>query len=604
MRVADYIFQQLADWGTRHVFLVTGGGAMHLNDALGQETRIRYICNHHEQACALAAEGYARMTGTLGVVSVTTGPGGTNALTGVYSAWMDSIPLLIISGQIKRELCMASYPELPLRQLGDQEADIIALARPITKYAVLVDDPASIRYHLERAYHLAQSGRPGPCWLDIPLDVQASIIDPDTLAGYDPAEDALPADPRLPAQCAEVLRRLQEAKRPVILAGSGIRQAQMIPAFRALVERLGIPVVASRTACDLLPYAHPCYCGRAGIDADRAGNFTVQNADCLLVLGSRLNTRQISYNFNSFARAAYTIQVDIDAAELAKPTFSADLPLHADLRDFLPILLAQLDAQPDEVDFADWVAWGKARLAAYTGDLPATDQTPDGPLHPYYFLQQLFTLLHEDDVLACGNGAAFIMTAQAARLRGDQRLFFNSGCAAMGFDLPAALGAAVGHDGRRVICVAGDGSIQMNIQELQTIAHHRLPVKIILLNNQGYLSIRSTQQHFFGRTVGEGPNSGVSFPDFCKLAEVYGIPSARITSADPASLMAALQPLLDAPGPALCEVMVDPAIPFEPRASSKILPDGRMVSAPLEDMYPFLPRDEFLANMLIPPVAE
>ncbi len=370
MKLSDYIVGQLADWGVRHIFLVTGGGAMHLNNSIGMEPRIQYVCNHHEQASAMAAEGYARVSGLPGVVNVTTGPGGINALNGVFGAWTDSVPMLIISGQVKRETCMRALGITGLRQLGDQEADIVAMVEKITKYAVLVDDPLSIRYHLERAWHLAQSGRPGPCWLDIPVDVQAASIDPASLRGYDPTQDELAAVnggdlSALTSQCRDVLRRIRNAKRPVILAGTGVRAAHAVEEFDAVCHRLGIPVATAWTN-DLIASDDPVFCGRQGTIGDRAGNFTVQNADVLLTLGSRLTIRQTSYNWQSFARNAFKIQVDIDAAELHKPTVQPDLRIQSDLKLFLQELLRQCGAENDRPgNHASWLAWCRERVQRY-----------------------------------------------------------------------------------------------------------------------------------------------------------------------------------------------------------------------------------------------
>lgn len=598
MRVADYIVRTLADRGVRHVFMITGGGAMFLNQAFGSEPRIRYICNHHEQACAMAAESYARISGSIGVLNVTTGPGGINALNGVFGAWTDSVPMLIISGQVKSETCMASYRLPHLRQLGDQEADIVRMVHGITKYAVLVHDPQTIRYHLERAWFLAVSGRPGPCWLDIPVDVQARWIDPAGLAAYDPAEDQPCWDlEKLSRQCQDVIDRLQVSARPVLLAGSGVRQAQAVDLLHAAMRPLGIPVVPSWTAHDLIASDDALFGGRPGTLGDRAGNFTVQNSDTLLVIGSRLNVRQISYNWKTFARHAFKIQVDIDAAELNKPTVRPDLAIHADLRLFLEELCRQLDRRAyDPRRHADWLAWCKKRLAQYPV-VSARQRDRRGALNPYVFMEELFGSLKNDDVVVCGDGSACVVSFQVAGIQQGQRLYTNSGCASMGYDLPAAVGAAVARGGRRVICLAGDGSIQLNIQELQTLAHHQLPVKIFVLNNAGYLSIRQTQLNFFGTLVGEGPNSGVTFPDMVKVAHAYGVPARRI---EPADFPAALHTVLQSDGPFLAEVVLDPQQPFEPKLSSKQLPDGRIVSPPLEDMAPFLDRDELLANLLVP----
>ncbi len=604
MRLADYVMRTLADRGIDTAFLVTGGGAMHLNDALGLETRIQHVCCHHEQACAMAAEGYARVAGKPALVNVTTGPGGINALNGVFGAWTDSIPMLVVSGQVKRETCMASYPHLKLRQLGDQEADIIAMAKGITKYAVLVADPASIRYHLERALYLAEHGRPGPVWLDIPIDVQAAQIEPDSLRAYDPAEDADSAPADLEDAVCEIVRRLRAAKRPVILAGKGIRLGRAEAAFERVIRRLGIPVATAWTAIDLLPSDDPLYGGRPGDIGNRAGNFTVQNADLLLILGCRMSLRQVSYNWKSFAREAFRIQVDVDAEEMRKPTLRVDMPVVCGAAPFLEALERELDRTGfDAAVHAGWLAWCRERVAAYPVVQPR-HRAPvgaDGLVNPYHFMEKLFAALGDDDVVVCGNGSANVVAYQAAAIRGRQRILGNTGDASMGYDLPAALGAAVARRGGRVVCLAGDGSLQMNIQELQTVVHHGLPVKIFVLNNGGYLSIRGSQSNFFHRLVGESPASGVSFPDMVKVAQAYGIPALRVRGDGFAAGFAAF---LAAPGPGLCEVVLDPAQGFEPKLAAKPLSDGRIVSPPLEDMFPFLSRDELRGNMLVPPVAE
>ncbi len=599
LRVADYVWQTLADHGVEHVFLITGGGAMYLNDALGREKRITYVCNHHEQACSYAAEAYARVSGRMGVLNVTTGPGGVNALGGVYAAWTDSIPMLVVSGQVKRETCMAFYDVPNLRQLGDQEVDIVGLAKHLTKYAELVREPESIAYHLGKAIHLATSGRPGPCWLDVPIDVQSSLIDPATLRTYDPEEDppAWTTD-GLVGSCREILGRIQAAERPVILAGSGVRLAGALELFERVIDRLGIPVALAWTAPDLIASDHPLYAGRPGTVGDRPGNFAVQNADLLLVLGSRLNIRQVSYNWPSFARHAFKIQVDIDPAELDKPTVKPDLGVVADLRCFLEELDRQLDGVASaRGKHAEWVKWCKERVLRYPVVLDRHRELRDR-INPYAFIEALFDRLASDDVVVCGDGTASVVPFQAGRIKRGQRLFANSGCAAMGYDLPASVGAAVARRGERVICLAGDGSSQLNIQELQTIVHSQLPVKVFLLNNDGYLSIRSTQQNFFpDNFVGESPRSGVSFPDMVKLACAYGIRSFRIEGP---GFGKQIDEALATDGPLLCEVMLDPDQQFEPKLSSRVLPDGRIVSPELEDLAPFLDRDELRSNLLIP----
>jgi acetolactate synthase-1/2/3 large subunit len=601
IRLADYIMRRLADAGVRHAFLVTGGGAMHLNDAVGREKRLTYICNHHEQASAMAAEGYARITGGIGVAIVTAGPGGVNALNGVYGAFTDSMPMLVLSGQAKRETCMATYDVPGLRQLGDQEVDIIQMVRGITKFAKPVLDPSSIRYDLERALHLATSGRPGPVWLDIPVDVQSSIVKPDEMRAYSPEEDPLPYDiEALPEVCRGILERLRKAARPVLLVGTGVRLAGALDDLEELAGLLQIPVATAWTP-DLIPSDSPYYCGRQGTIGTRAGNFTVQNSDLLVIIGARMAIRQISYNWQSFARCAYTIQIDADPAELRKPTFKPDQTFCCDASLFIRELIAQIKEDREETGrHSEWLAWCRDRVATYPAVLPRQRTAAKG-INPYYFVETLFQESAQDDVFVCGDATACIVPFQVAQIRKGQRVFSNSGAASMGYDLPAAIGAAVAREGKRVFCLAGDGSLMMNIQELQTVAFNKLPIFIFLLNNGGYLSIRSTQSNFFGLLVGESAESGVSFPDGVAVGKAFGIESVRIEGE---GFREQLRQALTRPGPLLCEVMLDRTQPFEPKLSSKRLPDGRMVTAPLEDMAPFLDREEFLSNLLVPPLPE
>ncbi len=600
MKLSDYVAQRVADSGITQVFMMTGGGAMHLNDSFGYEPRMTCLFNHHEQACAIAAEGYARVTGKPALLNVTTGPGGVNALTGVYGAWTDSIPMLIVSGQVKRETMMTSYDLPGLRQLGDQEIDIIGMVKGITKYSEVVMDPKSIRHSLEKALYLATHGRQGPCWLDIPIDVQAAQINPDELAGYDPGEDPPGYDPDdVRHACRDLLRRFRAAERPVILVGTGVRLAAAQSIFDTVAHKLGVPVAPAWTAIDQVASDDDLYCGRTGTIGDRAGNFAVQNADVLLIIGSRLNIRQVSYNWQSFARCAFKIQVDVDEAELTKPMVRPDLPVQSDAKLFLEELNRQIDACGyDKNRHAEWVAWCKARVDRYPV-VEARHRVVKGRLiNPYHFIEQLFTRLGSDDIVACGNATASVVTFQVARVVPGLRVFANSGCAAMGYDLPAAIGAALGAEGRRVICLAGDGSIQLNVQELQTVAQHNLPLKIFVLNNGGYLSMRMSQGSFFRRLVGEGPRSGLSFPSMAAVAAAYRLRSGIAEGKD---FMSAVEQALAGDGPFLCEVMLDPDQQFEPKLSSRQLPDGRMVSSPLEDLHPFLPRPELLENLRIPP---
>ncbi|MFI5362311.1 MAG: thiamine pyrophosphate-binding protein [Elusimicrobiota bacterium] len=599
IRVADYVAETLADHGIRHVFLVTGGGAMHLNDAIGRCKRLSYVACHHEQACAMAAESYYRLANRLAAVNVTTGPGGTNAITGVWGAWTDSMGMIVISGQVKFETTVRSSP-LPLRQLGDQELDIVRVVSPITKYAQMVTDPRTIRYHLEKALYLATSGRPGPVWLDIPMNVQGAQADPGAMPGFDPAAEGFvkPATD-VPAACRSVLEKLALAERPVILAGSGVRLSGAEEDFLKLVAKLGVPVATAFNAHDLLWDDHPQYVGRPGGVGDRAGNFAVQNSDFLLILGCRLNIRQIGYDWRSFARAAYKIMVDIDDAELRKPTLAIDMPVHADLGDVIRELLRGDYAGPTAAQ-RRYLEWCRQRRARYPVVLPSYHEAKDC-VNPYCFMEELFQELPEGERIVTGDGTACVTAFQAAKLKKGQRLYSNSGCASMGYDLPAAVGASVATDKGRVICLAGDGSIQMNLQELQTIVTHRLPIKIFVLNNRGYHSIRQTQQNFFpDNIVGCGTESGLGFPDFEKLARAYGIPYRRAGAH--AELREAIRRTISEEGPGMCEVALDLTQQFAPKPASRRLPDGRMVSSPLEDQAPFLDRGEFRENMIIPPL--
>lgn len=597
IRVADYIASFLAERGVRQLFLVTGGGAMHLNDAFGREARIRTICCHHEQACAMAAESYARLSGQVAAVNVTTGPGGINTFNGVYGAWTDSIPMIVVSGQVKRETCAAFYDLPDLRQLGDQEGDVVSMVRPVTKYAEIVREPRDIRQHLEKAWHLATTGRPGPVWIDVPTDVAGTLIDPETLAAFTPPAPAWQTGAALQPLLEQIREKIGQAHRPVVLVGAGIRLGGARAELLDLLAQWEIPVATAWNAHDLIWDEHPLYAGRPGTVGDRPGNFAVQNSDVLLILGSRLNIRQVGYSWSSFARAAYKIWVDIDAAELNKPTVRPDLAVQADVREVLTALAAG-PALPPSTARAQWVEQCRDWRRRYSTVLPSYREKPS-PVNPYLFVDELYAQLAPDEIVVCADGTACVATFQAARIQRDQRLYTNSGSASMGYDLPAAIGAAAA-SGKRVVCLAGDGSIQMNLQELQTIQTHRLPVKIFLLNNNGYHSIRQTQQGFFGLLHGCDPSSGVEFPKMERIAAAYGYPYTRAD--DLASLPAAIAATLAEPGPAICEVAIDPAQPFAPKQSSRRLPDGKMVSAPLEDLAPFLDREELARNLFIPPL--
>lgn len=589
IKVAKYIADFFAEHGIEHIFTVTGGGAMHLNDAFGHHKKLTCVYNHHEQASAIAAEGYTRYSGKLSAVCVTSGPGGTNAITGVLGGWLDSIPMFIISGQVKRETTIYAT-DLPLRQLGDQEFNIVSSVSSMTKYAQIVLDPLEIRYHLEKAYYLCLNGRGGPVWLDIPLDVQAAIVETDELIGFDESSLSFRERPTYDTNLTDkILRLIQNSKKPVIFAGTGIRLSGAYSKFLDLVNKLQIPVVTAWNAHDVLWNTHPYYCGRPGTVGTRGGNFVVQNADLLLVLGCRLNIRQISYNYRSFAPNAYKIIVDIDRNELYKPTIKADLPIFADLKDVL-MDMCQKEYIPTH---STWLKWCRNVDKKYPATL--SEYYKSSVLNPYAFITRFSEGLKNNDSIICGNGSACVITFQAFTIKEGQRLFTNSGCAAMGYGFPAAIGACISRRRDRVICIDGDGSFQMNIQELQTVVYNHLNLKIIYLNNNGYHSIRQTQTNLFQPPlVGVCDGNGLSFPEAERIAYAYKIPFMRVTSLNDIN---DLLKKIEADGPLFAEIVVDPNQNFSPKLSSKVLPDGKIVSPPIDDMFPFLSREEYESNI-------
>jgi len=594
MKLSDYVMNHLASFGVRDVFLLPGGGCMHLVDSLGKHPQLRFICTLHEQGAAIAADAYAQFTGHLGVALVTTGPGGTNALTGVAAAWLDSTPCLILSGQVKRpDLRREGGP----RQMGFQEVDIVSMVRPITKYAATVMDPRQIRHHLEEALHLARSGRPGPVWIDIPLDVQAAEIDADNLEGFTPAAASSGPDPALDDAVEQTVQRLLCAQRPAILAGNGVRLAGALPDFRRLLERLPIPVLTTWKAADSLGEDHPLYAGRPGASGQRGANFTQQNSDWLLCLGARLDLGQVAYMHEYFARAATRIIVDIDHAELAKLRMEIQVPVVADAGVFLRALLRRLDGC-SLPDVSPWLARTQAWKAAYPL-CPPEFKAAGEYVNNYALVDALSDLLGEGDLLVPGSsGACSEITFQAWRVKSGLRMINSQGLGAMGFGPPAALGACVASGGKRTVCLDGDGGFQMNLQELEAIRRLNLPIKIFVLDNQGYGSIRASQKaHCEGRLVACDATSGMTLPDSAQVAEAYGIPTARLTRNED---LVTLPKLLEAPGPLVCIVHISPDQATVPRAVSYRRPDGSMATRPMEDLFPLLDRDVFRANMLIP----
>jgi len=601
VRVADYIWKTLADWGVRHVFLVTGGGAMHLNDALGRETRIKYICNLHEQACAMAAEGYARRSGHPGVVNVTTGPGGTNALTGVVGAWLDSVPMVIISGQIKRATMISAAPELHLRQLGDQEYNIVDAVKPMTKMAKTVMSVEEVPAVLAEAWQQCQTGRPGPVWIDVPLDIQAAPCD---LPALPAPIVANPCNPCIP-WIDQILSLLKTAKRPALICGSGIHNAHCEKELLEFAERYTIPVLTSISGIDLIASDHPLFFGRPGILGERPANFIMQNSDLFLVLGTRMGIRICGYAYETIARDATKVMVDIDPNELNKPTFKPDVKIESDIGVFLRALLQEPGTQnPSNLwlqKHSDWLSYCKRVKTKYPVILPEHRARTDY-VSSYVLPEKIMAHAPSPVTLVTSNGIAYTSTFQAIPIKQGMRMFSNEACASMGYGLPAAIGAHFACHGE-VICLEGDGSIQMNVQELQTLITYQIPMKLFVYNNGGYLSIKTTQKAFFGgKFMGSEASSGVMLPSFEKLAAAYALPYFKLVNNQ--ELDAKLPLIFATPGPVLIEVMLDPFEVLGPKAASKKLTSGQMVSAPLEDMAPFLPRGEFAENMIVKPVVE
>lgn len=591
MKVAQYIAQFLAEHGVKDVFTVTGGGAMHLNDAFGHHEALHCTYNHHEQACAMAAEAYTRMTGALAAVCVTSGPGGTNAITGVMGGWVDSIPMFIVSGQVKREVTIWSCAELGLRQLGDQEFDIIHSVSNMTKYAVMLTNPDETAYHLEKALYLAVHGKGGPVWIDIPLDVQNAQIDLETLKHFNPADERPWQVPAVsPRTASDILGRIQRARAPLLLVGAGVRLGGAQEELLKLLDKLKIPVVTAWNSGDIVAYDNPYFAGLPGTLGTRPGNFAVQNCDLLLCLGCRLNLRMIGYNHFEFARNAYKIMVDIDPCELIKPTLRPDMAVNADVKQLIDEMLRQEYTPADY--HKPWTAWCRDILERYPAVLSSYHKTNGGRINPYVFIEKLFQQLEENERIICGNGSACVISFQAGRIKQGQRMFTNSGCAAMGYGLPAAVGTAVSDNSRRTVCIDGDGSIMMNIQELATVARNQLDIKIFIINNNGYHSIRQTQMNLFQPPyVGIDSDSGLGFPDFGKLAEAFGLSYYTLDSEE--NCVDVVRKALSCKGPCICEAVVDPTQNFAPKSSSRALPSGEIVSPPLDDMAPFLERAEY-----------
>lgn len=590
-RVSDYIADFLVENGISDVFTVTGGGAMYLNDSFGHHPKLHCIYNHHEQASAMAAEAYARIDNKIAAVCVTTGPGATNAITGAVCGWMDSIPMIIISGQARYATTIYASG-LNLRTRGVQEFDIIGSVGNLTKYCELVKDPKQIRYALEKALHLATTGRPGPCWLDIPLDVQGAMIETDELEGYIPEKTNLNLSE---TTVKEIITRIKESKRPVLFVGNGVRLAGAHNEFLELVDRLNIPVVTGMSSVDAIASNHPLYVGRNGNTGDRAGNFAVQNSDLFFSIGSRLSFFQTGFNYESWAREAYKIVNDIDDQEIEKDSIGADLKICCDAKVLINSLLSLIDEPLKEK--TEWVhqcqTWKKTYPVVL--DKHRNDFRPN----IYAFYDTFTRKLKAEDRLVISVGTSRVAGSQASYITEGMRLITNPSTAAMGYCLPAAIGVCVANNKKKTYLVTGEGSLQMNIQELQTIVHNKLPIAIFLMNNQGYHSIRMTQRSYFGEPlVGVGPEStDLSFPDLVKLAPAYGIGYRRCEKME--DMERSIDWAMHQETACICEMVLSTEQVTEPKAASKRLPNGSMVSAPLEDMAPFLSEEELRKNLFI-----
>lgn len=592
MKLSDYIVDFIARQGVRHVFMLPGGGAMHLNDSLGRHPGLEFVCNLHEQGCAIAAEAYGQATGNLGVAMVTTGPGGTNAITGVAGAWLESTPLLVVSGQVKRADLVGTRG---VRQIGFQEIDIVSVVKPITKYAVTVTEPRDIRRHLEAATWHATHGRKGPVWIDVPLDVQAVEIEPAALEGFSPPGPDADLGARIAAAADRCIALLRSARRPVVLVGNGVRHAGAQAAFLRWAEQARLPVLTTWKALDFIEDSHPLYVGRPGAVGQRAANFAQQVSDVFISLGARLDFGQTAYNHANFAPHAQRVIVDIDPGEIEKLQLERSVALAADAGLFLEALLGRMAGSA----LPDWSAW-RARCQAwkerYPVILPEYRRVAAG-VHNYALVEELGRQLGAGDVLVPGSsGACSEVTCQALPVRRGLRCLNTQGLGAMGFGVPAALGACLALGRPRTVCIDGDGGFCMNAQELVVCARLGLPVKFFVLNNDGYGSIRATQINYFERRfVACDPASGLTLPDLRQTAAACGLAYARIE--DQANLGAEIAAVLARPGPVVCEVLMAPGQFTQPKVSSRQQPDGRMQTMPMEDLWPFLDRAELADNL-------
>ena len=592
MRVADYIADFIYKNGTDHVFMFSGGGIMHLVDGLACNKNLKKFCVHHEQTSSMAIESYSKITGKMGVGYFTTGPGVTNAITGLAGAWLDSVPCLFVSGQskVKESVYMAKTPGL--RQIGVQEINTLPIVQSLTKYSAFIDNPNDIKYHLQKAYYLAREGRPGPVWLDIPSNIQSAIINPKKLKEFKPPKKTSVSN----FQIEKIVNLIKHSKRPVILAGYGVRISGAIDGLLKFVEEYKIPVVTTYLGIDIINNNHPCYTGRMGMKGTRPGNLAIQNSDLLIVIGSSLPIVETGFEYKKFAREAKIVVVDVDTSSHKKKTIKIDYLIKKDAKEFIKKTSDALEKAKVSFD-GTWlktcIDWRKK----YPVCLPEYKELKN-KINLYYFIDKLSDKLKSDDVVVTDAGSVFYVGSQGIKIKKGVRYITSGGFATMGYSLPASIGISIGLENKRVMCVTGDGSFQLNIQELQTLIHYKLPVKVFVINNDGYFSIRFTQGTYFKHFLGTDSGSGISFPNTEKIAKAYGIKFVRANNNK--DLDKALNDTLKYNGPVICEIMC----PREQKIlsiSSEKKPDGTMVSKPLEDMYPFLERNEFNKNMFIKP---
>ncbi len=599
IKVSDYVIQYLERLGVKHMFMLPGGGAMHLNDSLGRSKKIQYVVCLHEQACAIAAEAYARVTNKPGLLMVTTGPGGTNAITGVAAAYVESTPMVVVSGQVKLADQIRGQG---IRQQGMQELDIVSIVEPITKYAAMVTDPQSVKYHLDQAIYQAVHGRKGPVWLDIPLDVQASMVDETSLEGWAPDGQEASGEMDLECQVLGIIETLNRSKRPVLLAGNGIRLADGLEVFGELVECLQVPVLTTWNGIDLIEDNHPLFFGRPGGLGQRYANFVQQNSDFFLSIGARMNLLQTGYNFDGFAREAVKVMVDIDANELKKINVRPQIAVCADAREFIGLLLKHRDKIKAKGRF-EWLSYARRMKSKYP-IVQKAHWEQDGCANTYALLDAITEQMGQDDIFVSGSsGTCIDVSMQVFRVKKGQRVFTTKGLASMGFGVPATIGACLAGGGRRTVCVNGDGGFQMNIQELETIRRLNLPIKIFVLNNQGYAQIHATQKNIFsGHYVACDRGSHLTMSPVSDVAAAYGLKTFKIQNNQ--ELPQIVKETLAYDGPVICEVIVPIELSAFPKQVSYKRPDGQMESLPLEYMNPMLPEEELRENMLVPMYGE